>query len=93
MRRCPAAREFSQPDFALTGRDDRARWSRTDAHVRLVHPDHNGGAQMLRRGYNFVDGSTGLGRLDAGLFFIAYVTRPAHPLHPDPDQDRPRRRD
>ena len=29
-----------------------------DAHVRVVHPDQNGGARMLRRGYNFVDGRT-----------------------------------
>ncbi|MNW69439.1 putative deferrochelatase/peroxidase EfeN precursor [compost metagenome] len=28
---------------------------------------------MLRRGFNYVDGSDGLGRLDAGLFFIAFV--------------------
>jgi deferrochelatase/peroxidase EfeB len=27
---------------------------------------------MLRRGYNFTDGSDGLGHLDAGLFFLAY---------------------
>ena len=31
---------------------------------------------MLRRGYNFVDGSDDLGRLDAGLFFIAYQRSP-----------------
>jgi deferrochelatase/peroxidase EfeB len=31
---------------------------------------------MLRRGYNFVDGSDGLGRMDAGLFFLAYVRDP-----------------
>jgi len=31
---------------------------------------------MLRRGYNFVDGSDGLGRTDAGLFFLAYVRDP-----------------
>jgi deferrochelatase/peroxidase EfeB len=31
---------------------------------------------MLRRGYNFVDGSNSLGGLDAGLFFIAYVRDP-----------------
>lgn len=31
---------------------------------------------MLRRGYNFVDGSNALGGLDAGLFFIAYVRNP-----------------
>jgi deferrochelatase/peroxidase EfeB len=48
----------------------------TDAHVRLAHPDNNGGVELLRRGYNFVDGSTSLGRLDAGLFFMAYVTDP-----------------
>jgi deferrochelatase/peroxidase EfeB len=32
--------------------------------------------RMLRRGYNFVDGSNGLGRLDAGLFFLAFVCDP-----------------
>jgi len=43
-----------------------------DAHVRLAHPDNNGGARLLRRGYSFTDGTDGLGRLDAGLFFLAY---------------------
>ncbi|WP_326685938.1 MULTISPECIES: iron uptake transporter deferrochelatase/peroxidase subunit [unclassified Streptomyces] len=42
------------------------------AHVRLAHPDANDGARMLRRGYSFTDGTDGLGRLDAGLFFLAY---------------------
>ncbi|MFE2547627.1 Dyp-type peroxidase, partial [Streptomyces sp. NPDC059355] len=42
------------------------------AHVRLAHPDSNDGATILRRGYSFTDGSDGLGRLDAGLFFLAY---------------------
>lgn len=42
------------------------------AHVRLAHPDTNGGASLLRRGYSFTDGTDGLGRLDAGLFFLAY---------------------
>ncbi len=67
--------EFSQPDFALTGRGDEPLVA-TDAHVRLVHPEQNGGVRMLRRGYNFVDGSNGLGRLDAGLFFLAFVRDP-----------------
>ena len=31
---------------------------------------------MLRRGYNFVDGSNDLGRMDAGLFFLAFVVDP-----------------
>ncbi|MFI5986136.1 iron uptake transporter deferrochelatase/peroxidase subunit [Streptomyces sp. NPDC051555] len=43
-----------------------------EAHVRLAHPDSNSGATLLRRGYSFTDGTDGLGRLDAGLFFLAY---------------------
>ncbi|MET9453196.1 Dyp-type peroxidase, partial [Streptomyces cinerochromogenes] len=43
-----------------------------DAHVRLAHPDSNNGVTILRRGYSFTDGTDGLGRLDAGLFFLAY---------------------
>ena len=43
-----------------------------EAHVRLAHPDTNDGATILRRGYSFTDGTDGLGRLDAGLFFLAY---------------------
>ncbi|AXG77543.1 iron uptake transporter deferrochelatase/peroxidase subunit [Streptomyces paludis] len=42
------------------------------AHVRLAHPDSHHGVRMLRRGYSFTDGTDGLGRLDAGLFFLAY---------------------
>ncbi|WP_407286283.1 iron uptake transporter deferrochelatase/peroxidase subunit [Streptomyces sp. BP-8] len=42
------------------------------AHVRLAHPDSNHGVRILRRGYSFTDGTDGLGRLDAGLFFLAY---------------------
>ena len=34
------------------------------------------GRAVLRRGYNFVDGSDGLGRLNAGLFFMAYQRDP-----------------
>ncbi|WP_030688304.1 iron uptake transporter deferrochelatase/peroxidase subunit [Streptomyces globisporus] len=43
-----------------------------DSHVRLAHPDSNNGATILRRGYSFTDGTDGLGRLEAGLFFLAY---------------------
>jgi deferrochelatase/peroxidase EfeB len=49
-----------------------------DAHVRLAHPDSNGGVRILRRGYSFTDGfDPELGQLDAGLFFIAFQ-RDAH---------------
>ncbi|HEY0559774.1 MAG TPA: iron uptake transporter deferrochelatase/peroxidase subunit [Frankiaceae bacterium] len=47
-----------------------------DAHVRLAAPETNNGARLLRRGYSYVDGSDGLGRLDAGLFFLAYQKDP-----------------
>ena len=53
-----------------------------DSHVAVVHPDHNDGVRILRRGYNFVDGSTDLGSLDAGLFFLAYVRDPAKQFIP-----------
>jgi len=46
------------------------------SHVRLAHPDSNDGHRLLRRGYSFVDGSDGLGRLDAGLFFLAFCRDP-----------------
>jgi deferrochelatase/peroxidase EfeB len=67
--------EFSKPDFTMPGSGDETIIA-PDAHVRLVHPDFNGGARMLRRGYNFVDGSNALGGLDAGLFFLAFVRNP-----------------
>lgn len=47
-----------------------------DSHVALAHPSSNGGHQLLRRGYSFVDGSDGLGHLDSGLFFIAFCRDP-----------------
>ena len=67
--------EFSHPDFSLKGSDGEPLVA-ADAHLRMVHPSNNGGAKMLRRGYNFVDGNDGLGRMDAGLFFLAYVRDP-----------------
>ena len=46
------------------------------SHVRLAHPTTNDGVRMLRRGYTFADGNDALGRLDAGLFFVAFVRDP-----------------
>ncbi len=46
------------------------------SHLRLAHPDHNGGVRLLRRGYNYVDGNNSLGKLDAGLFFLSFQRRP-----------------
>ncbi|NYD58248.1 deferrochelatase/peroxidase EfeB [Nocardioides marinisabuli] len=68
--------EHTEPDFEMPGSNGTTVIA-PDAHVRVVHPDAHGGARMLRRGYNFVDGSDDLGGLDAGLFFIAFVRDPA----------------
>ncbi|MGH3357834.1 MAG: iron uptake transporter deferrochelatase/peroxidase subunit [Nocardioidaceae bacterium] len=67
--------EFEPLDLAATGRDGNPKID-TLAHVRLAHPSNNGGVKLLRRGYNFVDGSDQLGRLAAGLFFICYQRDP-----------------
>ncbi|GAB7004627.1 iron uptake transporter deferrochelatase/peroxidase subunit [Nocardioides sp. AN3] len=66
--------EQTRPDFDMPGHDGPV--IPADSHVRLVHPDFNDGVRILRRGYNFVDGSTDLGGLDAGLFFLAYLRNP-----------------
>lgn len=73
--------EFDEPDFAAKG-DDGQPVIAGDAHVRLAHPSQNDGARLLRRGYNYVDGSDGLGRLDAGLFFMAYQRDPRRQFVP-----------
>jgi deferrochelatase/peroxidase EfeB len=66
--------EFTEPDLDLQGSD--GPLIPLNSHVRLAHPTQNNGTHMLRRGYNFTDGSDNLGRLDAGLFFIAFVRNP-----------------
>ncbi|WP_101952330.1 iron uptake transporter deferrochelatase/peroxidase subunit [Mycobacterium sp. 3519A] len=68
--------EFAPVDFNIKDADGNPLVD-VDAHIRLVSPDHLGGIKMLRRGYNFTDGSDGFGHLDAGLFFIAFVRSPA----------------
>jgi deferrochelatase/peroxidase EfeB len=67
--------EFTEPDFAAQGRGG-APLIAADSHVRLAHPSLNDGVRLLRRGYNFTDGNDALGRLDAGLFFLAFVRDP-----------------
>jgi deferrochelatase/peroxidase EfeB len=75
------ADEFDEIDFAAKGPDGLPVVPEV-AHVRLAHHDFNNGVRMLRRGYNFVDGSDGLGRLNAGLFFMAYMRDPVKQFVP-----------
>lgn len=68
--------EFTPIDF--TARDAGGALKVDErSHVARVHPDKNNGIAMLRRGYNFVDGNDAQGRLNAGLFFMAFVNDPA----------------
>ena len=67
--------EHTEADLDATGRGGIPLIA-ARSHVRLAHPSTNGGVRMLRRGYNFTDGNDSLGRLDAGLFFIAFVRDP-----------------
>jgi deferrochelatase/peroxidase EfeB len=66
--------EFTEPDFERK-RTDGTLAIPEDAHVRLAHKASSK-TRMLRRGYNFVDGSNDLGQLNAGLFFMSYQRSP-----------------
>ncbi|TQL57221.1 deferrochelatase/peroxidase EfeB [Rarobacter faecitabidus] len=67
--------EFTPPNFAAV--DGSGNFAiAADSHVRLAHPDNNGGTRILRRGFNFVEGNNDLGQLSAGLFFISYQRDP-----------------
>jgi len=79
------ADEFDPIDFEAKNADGELKVAK-EAHIRLAHPQFNKGAELLRRGYNFVDGSDGLGRLDAGLFFLAYQRDPRKQFIPIQNQ-------
>lgn len=67
--------EFATLDLNAVSDDGQPLIDR-DSHVRLASKENLGGIEILRRGYNFTDGSDGLGHLDAGLFFIAFMRNP-----------------
>lgn len=75
--------EFAPLDqgLSLKDKDDKPLIDK-DAHVRLASAEHLRGIEILRRSYNFTDGSDGFGHLDAGLFFIAFVRDPARQFIP-----------
>jgi deferrochelatase/peroxidase EfeB len=66
--------EHDEPDFDAMA---------ADAHVRLAAPESNGGATLLRRGFNYSDGvDADTGQLDAGLFFICFQRDPRRQFVP-----------
>jgi deferrochelatase/peroxidase EfeB len=73
--------EYTEPNFHTDGRGDKPLIDE-NAHIRLAHPSENNGAALLRRGYNFVDGNDDLGRLNAGLFFLAFQRDPREQFVP-----------
>jgi deferrochelatase/peroxidase EfeB len=66
--------EFTEPDFAA--QVGGAPAIDPAAHVRLAHHSNAGGIRILRRGYNYADGTDEFGSIKAGLLFIAYQRSP-----------------
>ncbi|MDD2858718.1 MAG: iron uptake transporter deferrochelatase/peroxidase subunit [Candidatus Nanopelagicales bacterium] len=64
--------EFTTVDLAATGRGTDPLVP-ADSHLAVAHPSSNNGVRILRRAYNYTAGSDRLGRIDAGLFFLAFV--------------------
>ena len=69
------ATEFEPADFTTAGSDGKPAIG-MEAHIRLASAESLGGVRILRRGYNFVDGTDGQGHLNAGLFFVAFMRDP-----------------
>ena len=63
--------EFDEPDLHVRGEGGLPTIPE-DAHIRLASSETQKGTKILRRGYNFTDGTDGVGHLDAGLFFICF---------------------
>jgi deferrochelatase/peroxidase EfeB len=67
--------EHDEPDFRAAGPGGPT--IPADAHIRLASPEANGGAKLLRRGYNYDDGiDADTAQVDAGLFFICFQRDP-----------------
>jgi deferrochelatase/peroxidase EfeB len=64
-------KEFDEPDLHVRGAGGIPLIGEV-SHIRLASPESLNGVRILRRGYNFTDGSDGLGHLDAGLFFLGF---------------------
>ena len=68
--------EHDDPDFTATAADGTPVIEPV-SHIALAAHENNGGVRIFRRGYNFTDGISDVGQLDAGLLFIAYMDDPA----------------
>lgn len=73
--------EFTAVDYAATNAEGQLLVP-SDSHIAVVSPEQNSGRRMLRRGYNYTEGNDSLGRLQTGLFFIAFVRDPRTNFYP-----------
>jgi dye decolorizing peroxidase len=62
--------ERDDPDFAA--KEEGRPVIPAHSHVRLSHPDQNGGARILRRGMNYTTYDAASGARDAGLVFCSF---------------------
>jgi len=69
-------KEFDTPDFHKMDADGNPVIN-PHAHINLAAHENNGGIKILRRSYNYSDGITPYGQLDAGLLFVSYQKDPA----------------
>lgn len=63
--------EFTKPDFSAKSPTGETAIA-TDSHMALAHPSKHGGAKILRRAYNYSNGSDKFGRIEAGLMFLSF---------------------
>ena len=83
-----SAREFDLPDLGPGSPDRRGR-----AHPPRLGAEQLGGVRILRRGYNFVDGSDGLGPPQRGPVLPRVHARPAPPVRAHAERAGPQRQD
>ena len=67
--------EFDTPDFTARDGSGDLRVN-AKSHIALAAHENNDGVKILRRSYNYTDGISRYGQLDAGLLFIAYMKNP-----------------
>ena len=70
-------KEFDTPDFKAVDAEKNPVIAAT-AHIALAAHENNNGVRILRRSYNYTDGISQYGQLDAGLLFVAYMNDPGH---------------
>lgn len=64
-------REFSNPNLEARLPDGHPVIDPA-SHLAVAHPATNNGQRILRRGYNYIDGTDDQGRIVGGLFFLGF---------------------